>query len=114
MTQNIFTTEFYKKMYESLMNDIENNSWYTDQYDKIVEGKPIAMDFEGDVYVSCLVMFDYDKHYTSPVDNPNDESWYPEIGGIIGLDDVMVTKENLKDSPVIDGFDVEAFFEANK
>lgn len=112
-TKEIFTKEFYKELGDYLVNCMNDDGWYSDQMDDVVHNRHIGMDCDcvGDVYVTCEVEFDFERSYSNV---PYDETWDVIVTEVYDIKNVHVYEDNNKDAKEIEGFDVEAFYEANK
>ena len=113
MKQKVFTTEFYKKMFNELIERVSDNDWY---FDKLANGKFIGMDYEAEdgTYLTFEVQFDTDKSWHAPTFDPRDEYCTLDVIGIAGLVDVKAYESSDRDSEELTGFDTDAFFKANE
>ena len=116
--KEIFTPEFYKKLYDELLEKA-NKDWY---YEDVCESGHLAMDCEcdwaGDIYV---VLNDvevgtevHDDSFDHAFGTWHDPHPYLEVTCIEGLSDVHVYENSNRDAKEIEGFDIEAFFKANE
>lgn len=117
MAKNIFTPEFYKEMYDKLMKRAKNYSG--DNYEKAIEGSPVAEDcYVGEYYVTIdEVCFDkewVDESFDHAFGTWHDPNAGYEITGICDIDEIHVYESDDSNAAEIDGFDVEAFFKANE
>lgn len=113
MKQKVFTTEFYKKMFNELIERVSNSDWY---FDELANGKFIGTDYEAEdgTYLTFEVQFDTEKSWHAPTLNPRDEYCTLDVTGIAGLVDVKAYESSDRDSEELAGFDTEAFFKANE
>jgi hypothetical protein len=113
MATTIFTPDFYKELYNGLMNKSDSFGF---NHDKAAKGEFISEDYEFDngLYVTCEVQYDTDTEGSAPFDAPWDETYKTVFVGIAGLVDVRAYESTDRDSKEIEGFDYDAFFKANK
>ena len=111
MTKNIFTPEFYQKMYDALM-DVD---WsYNDDYEAVIEGLPVAEDcYVDDYYITADKVY-YDKEFVDESFDHAYGTWHDpfahyEVTGIYNIDCVHVYENDQKGAKEIFGFDKEAF-----
>lgn len=117
MDKSIFTTEFYKNLYDALLENAKSD-WY---YEDVCNGKLLSMDCEcgwaSDVYVVCDIEVGtevHDESFDHAFGTWHDPAPYLEVVSIDGIDDIHVYESSDRDAKEIDGFDIDAFFKANE
>ncbi len=111
MKKEIFTADFYSKLTDTLIKDVNSNDVY---YEDLCEGKSISMDcYIDDMYVTCDVCFSTEVHddsFDHAFGTWHDPYPYLEADGITDIDEVHVYESDENDSPEIEGFSYDDFW----